>query len=246
MKMTIGIALAAVLAAGPALAQDEYQLGAGNTAPAAETAPETPVTPAPDYDANGIYQVFRTTDNQLDCAQLISEMNTLNATIKGQAEQQARAQNGNKAGRRIGGAALGGALGGFARGQIVRNVPGLGYAGAVAAASATDAASRAVGNAVANGGDNGRRPCGGLQRIPAPQPRLPAVRRQGLLGACLSQERRAPPSAGPFAFHFGDSALSYFSAPARASAMADATELSALSPKLARALRAAQSPGGRP
>lgn len=164
MKTTLGIAIAAILAAGPALAQEEYQLGGSfgaSTAPAAEAPPAPPpgpVTPAPDHDANGVYQVFRTTDNQLNCEQLISEMNTLNATIKEQTEQQARAQNGNRTGRRVGGAALGGALGGFARGQIARNIPGLGYAGAVAAASATDAASAAVGNAVAEGGDTGAAP----------------------------------------------------------------------------------------
>jgi hypothetical protein len=47
---------------------------------------------------------------------------------------------------------LGGALGGFARGQIARNVGGLGLTGALAAQGATDAASTAVGQAVAEGG----------------------------------------------------------------------------------------------
>ena len=127
-------------------------------APVAEkpALPVAPVTPAPDRDANGVYQVFRGTDNQLNCDQLIAEMNNLNAVIKSKADQQAQAQaqaqQGGGAARKVGGSVLGGALGGFARSSIARSVPGLGYVGAVTAISATDAASNAVGNAVANGG----------------------------------------------------------------------------------------------
>jgi len=151
--------LAALLIACPAIAQEKplVEKPTADAAPAGEKpaapaeVPSAPVVPAPDKDANGVYQVFRITDNQLNCEQLIAEMNSLNATIKSQTERQAQAANGGGTGRRIGGAALSGALGGIARGQIARNIPGLGYAGAVAAASATDAASNAVGTAVANG-----------------------------------------------------------------------------------------------
>ncbi len=168
-QFAAAIAVAAILA-GPVIAQDsQYAPQPGDANPSAPAqpgadkpvadaaakpgAPAEPVKPAPDRDAAGVYQVFRGTDNQLNCDQLISEMNNLNAVIKTQTEAQAKAaQPKSNAGRSIAGGALGGALGGLARGTIARNVPGLGYTGAVAAAGATDAASAAVGNAVANGG----------------------------------------------------------------------------------------------
>jgi hypothetical protein len=110
-----------------------------------------PVTPAPEKDASGVYQVFRTTDNQLSCEQLTSEMNLLNSQIKKQADADAKKQ-GNGQGRAVAGGVAGGLLAGAARYGIARNIPGLGYAGAQAAAAATDAASRGVGDAVAKGG----------------------------------------------------------------------------------------------
>lgn len=163
MKTAVSITLAiAAMTGSIALAQEVQNpvappsaTVAAPPAPVTPPPPPQPVTPAPDYDANGVYQVFRVTDNQLNCTQLISEMNTLNATIKDQTEQQARQQSNGRAGRQAAGGILGGALGGFARGQIARNVPGLGYSGALAAAGATDAASAAVGSAVANSGDQG-------------------------------------------------------------------------------------------
>jgi len=172
-QFAAAIAVAAILA-GPVIAQDsQYAPQPGDANPPAPAqpgadkpvadatakpgAPAEPVKPAPDRDAAGVYQVFRNTDNQLNCDQLISEMNNLNAVIKTQTEAQAKAAAPkSNAGRSIAGGALGGALGGLARGTIARNVPGLGYTGAVAAAGATDAASAAVGNAVANGGRNGQ------------------------------------------------------------------------------------------
>lgn len=156
MKTPAYLAIAALLTAAPAFAQD----AAGQPPEAALTnaAPAQPVTPAPERDASGVYQVFRVTDSQLNCEQIIAEMNTLNATIKTQTEQAARQQNTNRAGRQVAGGAVGGALGGFARGAIARNVPGLGIAGAMAAAGATDAASAAVGSAVANSGQPGAAP----------------------------------------------------------------------------------------
>ncbi|MEI7932645.1 MAG: hypothetical protein WCI21_06285 [Alphaproteobacteria bacterium] len=169
-QFAAAIAVAAILA-GPVIAQDsQYAPQPGDANPPAPVqpgidkpvadagakpgAPAEPVKPAADRDAAGVYQVFRNTDNQLNCDQLISEMNNLNAVIKSQTEAQAKAQpkGGPGVGRQVAGAGIGGALGGFARGSIARNVPGLGYVGAVAAASATDAASNAVGGAIANGG----------------------------------------------------------------------------------------------
>src|ERR1700712_4714439 len=47
------------------------------------------VLPAPARDAQGVYQVIRGTDNQLNCSQLISEMNLLNSQIKDQAAKSA-------------------------------------------------------------------------------------------------------------------------------------------------------------
>ena len=142
MKQALIALTVAAIIAGPVIAQEG--------APAVTNAV---VTPAPDRDAAGVYQVFRVTDNQLNCEQLISEMNNLNAVIKSQTEAQAKAApKGSGAGRQAAGGVLGGALGGFARGQFARNVPGLGYTGALAAAGASDAASAAVGNAVAKGG----------------------------------------------------------------------------------------------
>jgi hypothetical protein len=130
---TLALIACAALAAGPAFAQNAA------------------VTPAPDRDAAGVYQVFRTTDNQLSCEQLTSEMNLLNSQIKKQADASQKKQ-GSGAGRAAGGAAVGGLLAGAARYGIARNIPGLGYAGAQAAVAATDAASRGVGDAVAKGG----------------------------------------------------------------------------------------------
>ena len=135
MKTLISIATAAALAASPALAQ---------TSAAA-------VTPAPERDGAGVYQVFRTTDNSLSCEQLTSEMNLLNSQIKKQADAGAKKQ-GSGAGREVGGAAVGGLLAGAARYGIARNIPGLGYAGAQAAVAASDAAAQGVGQAVAKGG----------------------------------------------------------------------------------------------
>jgi hypothetical protein len=138
MKTIDFIAAAATLAAGPVLAQ--------------------PVTPAPEKDAGGVYQVFRTTDNQLSCEQLTREMNTLNQQIKKQAEADAKKAKGGRAGRSVAGGAVTGLLGGAARYGIARNIPGLGYAGAQAAAAASDAAAKGVGDAVANGGQQDAAP----------------------------------------------------------------------------------------
>lgn len=131
---TLALIACAALAAGPAFGQDAA------------------VTPAPEKDASGVYQVFRTTDNQLSCEQLTSEMNLLNSQIKKQADAAAKKGGGSGAGRQVGGAAVGGLLAGAARYGIARNIPGLGYAGAQAAVAATDAASQGVGSAIAKGG----------------------------------------------------------------------------------------------
>jgi hypothetical protein len=131
MKTLTLLVATAALVAGPALAQ--------------------PVTPAPEKDASGVYQVFRTTDNQLSCEQLTSEMNLLNSQIKKQADADAKKQ-GNGQGRAVAGGVAGGLLAGAARYGIARNIPGLGYAGAQAATAASDAAARGVGDAVAKGG----------------------------------------------------------------------------------------------
>ena len=61
MRTAFVLALCTALAAGPALAQPP--------AP-----PAAPVTPAPATDAAGVYQVYRTTDSQLSCEQIISEL----------------------------------------------------------------------------------------------------------------------------------------------------------------------------
>ena len=132
MKTFTLLVATAALVAGPALAQS--------------------VTPAAEKDANGVYQVFRTTDNQLSCEQLTSEMNVLNAQIKKQAEADAKKSQGGGAGRAVAGGAAAGLLSGAARFGIARNIPGLGYAGAQAAVAASDAAARGVCDAVAKGG----------------------------------------------------------------------------------------------
>ena len=137
MKTLTLLVATAALAAGPALAQ--------------------PVTPAAEKDANGVYQVFRTTDNQLSCEQLTSEMNLLNQQIKKQADADTKKQ-GNGQGRAVAGGVAGGLLAGAARYGIARNIPGLGYAGAQAAAAASDAAARGVGDAVAKGGQQASAP----------------------------------------------------------------------------------------
>jgi len=109
MKTMLALAAAASLTASSAFAQTAE------------------VVPAPERDANGIYQVIRGTDNQLSCAQLISEMNLLNAQIKGQATQVAAApqqqpsQAGNVARGLLGAAAQQGLArfggGGFGAGR---------------------------------------------------------------------------------------------------------------------------------
>ena len=122
---------AAAMAAGPALAQDA-------------------VKPAPEKDASGVYQVFRTTDNQLNCEQLTSEMNLLNAQIKKQAEADAKKAKGGGAGARSPERpawACWPARPATASAQL----GGLGYAGAVAASSATDAAASAATQQIVNG-----------------------------------------------------------------------------------------------
>jgi hypothetical protein len=131
MKTLTLLVAAAALVAGPALAQ--------------------PVTPAPEKDASGVYQVFRTTDSGLSCEQLTSEMNLLNSQIKKQADADAKKQ-GSGAGRAAAGGVASGLLAGAARYGIARSIPGLGYVGAQAAVAATDAASRGVGDAVAKSG----------------------------------------------------------------------------------------------
>jgi hypothetical protein len=128
----LALVAAAAMAAGPALAQEA-------------------VKPAPEKDASGVYQVFRTTDNQLNCEQLTSEMNLLNAQIKKQAEADAKKSKGGGAGGKVAGAAGIGLLSGAARYGIGRNIPGLGYAGAVAASAATDAAASAATQQLVNG-----------------------------------------------------------------------------------------------
>ncbi|CAN5188860.1 hypothetical protein BH11PSE2_BH11PSE2_17710 [soil metagenome] len=143
---TLSLVFAAALLASPVLAQETP------APPAPPAAPAAPVTPAPDKDAAGVYQVYRTTDNQLNCVQLTSEMNNLNAAIKKQAEADAKKGRGGGAGRQIAGGAAGGFLAGAARMGIARSIPGLGYAGAVAASAASDAAASATANAIANGG----------------------------------------------------------------------------------------------
>jgi hypothetical protein len=132
MKTFTLLVATAALVAGPALAQ--------------------PVTPAAEKDASGVYQVFRTTDNQLSCEQLTSEMNLLNSQIKKQADADAKKSKGGGAGRAVGGGVAAGLLSGAARYGIARNIPGLGYAGAQAAVAASDAAARGVGDAVAKSG----------------------------------------------------------------------------------------------
>ena len=137
MKTAFVLALSAALAAGPAFAE---------------------VTPAPAVDANGVYQVFRTTDNKLNCEQIISELNVLNAQIKAQQDAAAASQlaaqqaavapkgKGGGFGRFMGAAASSGALGAL---------PGVGAFGrnpmaAQAAMAAANAAATGAAQAQAN------------------------------------------------------------------------------------------------
>ena len=142
MKTALAIALSAALAAGPAVAQ---------------------VTPAPDVDANGVYQVFRTTDSKLSCEQIISELNVLNAQIK--AQQDAAAANqlaaqqaaitpakpkGGGFGRFMGAAASSGAFGAIPGvGGLARN-PLAAQAAMAAANAAASSAAQAEADAQVN------------------------------------------------------------------------------------------------
>ena len=107
------------------------------------------VVPAAERDAAGVYQVIRGTDQQLNCAQLISEMNLLNAQIKQQATQTASAapkapsQAGNVAKGLMGAAAQQG-LARFAGGGF-----GGGFGNLAGRAMAAQAASGAINAATA-------------------------------------------------------------------------------------------------
>jgi len=131
MKTAITLALTGAFFATSAFAQEEV------------------VTPAPERDANGIYQVFRITDSKLNCEQLIGEMNYLNASIKAQtaapvqqAEAPAAAGQGAAVAQGLAGAV---AAQGLARG-LGRFGGGLGGFGGIgnqlAAAASAGAASQ--------------------------------------------------------------------------------------------------------
>lgn len=152
MKRVSTLVLIAAMAAAPAFAQDAAAPAAAPAAVATPAAPAVPVVPAPDKDAAGVYQVFRTTDSQLNCEQLTAELNTLNALIKTQAETAQRNAGRSQIGRQAAGNAAGGFLAGAGRMGLARAIPGMGALGAVAAVAASDAAAQGIGNAIAKGG----------------------------------------------------------------------------------------------
>jgi hypothetical protein len=140
MKAVSTLVLCAAMVAGPALAQQA-----------------APVTPAPATDASGVYQVFRTTDSQLSCEQIISELNLLNSQIKAQQDAQAAAsmaahQAAMKAAAAPApkkGGGFGGLLGAAAQSGLAGAIPGVGglARNPLAAQAAMAAANAAANNA---------------------------------------------------------------------------------------------------
>lgn len=165
MKTLFCATAALILAAGPALAQDEAATAAeaeaaiqaeaaAAAAPAPARAPEAApaATPAPAADPN-VYQVLRVGDRDMSCEALIAEANALNAKIAADQQAAAKKAQGGRFGRQVAGGTAAGAMRVGGRMALGRVIGGMTPFGGLVAVAATDALAASAGQAIAEGGE---------------------------------------------------------------------------------------------